>query len=259
MGGRQGKHKSTPFHCSIRTSTSSREVSCGMSGVKIHVPDAGGRKTGLPGWHPSQHTAAVSWAVSTYHHCGHSFSWHWFNLNLLFVKKKKKKRYIIFFFRISYISQTKILQKIVDGRINTKHRRTLVISQIKPAGVDPAASLTGGAIMTETLFPQQKITMGMIYFTTIVKFGWTWHCEHFSFFFYLFGLINSLFVSYYSRTQYSDSLWWIWNQRSFVSTALTCCVVLHPVDVLGAGSLHNPAAAAPRPARSNLIGRGVAI
>lgn len=41
--------------------------------------------------------------------------------------------------------------------------------------------------------------------------------------------------------------------------ALTRCVVLHPVDVLGAGSLYNPPGVAPRPAGSNLVGGGIAI
>lgn len=40
---------------------------------------------------------------------------------------------------------------------------------------------------------------------------------------------------------------------------LTRCVVLHPVDVLRARSLHNPPGAAPRPAGSNFISGGIAI
>lgn len=40
---------------------------------------------------------------------------------------------------------------------------------------------------------------------------------------------------------------------------LTGCVVLHPVDVGRAGSLHDPPGAAARPAGSNLIDCGIAI
>lgn len=50
------------------------------------------------------------------------------------------------------------------------------------------------------------------------------------------------------------------QMRSFILIAmLTRCVVLHPVDVLRAGSLYNPPSAAPRPAGSNLVGCGIAI
>lgn len=50
------------------------------------------------------------------------------------------------------------------------------------------------------------------------------------------------------------------QMRSFILIVmLTRCVVLHPVDVLRAGSLYNPPSAAPWPAGSNLVGCGIAI
>lgn len=50
-----------------------------------------------------------------------------------------------------------------------------------------------------------------------------------------------------------------WGTFALAAKYLTRCVVLHPVNVLRAGSLYNPPRAGPRPAGSNLIGSGIAI
>lgn len=78
----EGKHKSTLIHLlSLHKHEPTGRWAVGWqvwrSMFKMQVAEKQGCQTDIP---PHTLTAAVSWAVSTYHHCGLSCIWHWFFL-----------------------------------------------------------------------------------------------------------------------------------------------------------------------------------